>query len=159
MIKKIKKFFQTTKKKFLDFIHRPSRKELLRNIDGLKSTLRMYEESRNFVETRYLNRYSFNVAFPKYTYNYRDTNEFSNNIEHYIAGALAEKVAEFIRENKCYQTYEGHKTNGHFMPEDEVKVYHCELWFEKKTEPTVNDYFKRQHQGDNGFNLRCEKSF
>ena len=149
MFKKIKHFFKTTQKKISDFIHKPSRKELLQDIQNLKAILRMYEESRNFVETHQLNRYSFNVAFSKY---YRRSPYYEDEIK----CSLANKIAEFIEENQLYQTYDGHKTNGRFLPEDEVKIYHCELWFEKKGEPIAEDYFKAQHSGNEGFNLRCD---
>ena len=126
MLKKIKQFFKTTKKKIVGFLHRPSRKELLQDIQNLKATLRIYEESRNFVETHQLDRYSFNVAIPKIE---RFSPYYNKNT---VADLLANKIASFICENKCYQTYDGYRAGGHYLPEDEVEIHHCEFWFERK---------------------------
>lgn len=152
MINKIKQFFQKKIKSISTFIHRPKRKELLSEIKSLKETLKMYERSQNFVRTNYLDKYSFNVAVPQY----EKGSPYYKNI---VIDLLSNKIASFIRENKCYQVYKNcEPTDGRYLPLDRADVYHTEFWFERKGKmPNVFDYTQRQHYNSYGFNLDCEK--
>ena len=153
MINIIKQFFQKKVKRISAFIHRPKRKELLSEIKSLKDTLTMYEKSRNFVKTKCLDKYSFNVAVPEYERNF----PYYKNI---VIDLLSNEVASFIRKNECYQVYRNcTPTNGRYLPEDRADVYHIEFWFERKDKmPDVFDYTQIQHYNSYGFNLDCKKN-
>lgn len=126
-------------------------KETIRN---LESEIDCYRNSRAFVHSKNLMKHSFNFAISKYEYS---NLEERSMLDDYLNSQIGHNVAEFLSSNKIYQLYDGTRTSPKYFPDDEVKIYHFELWFEQLEEKaTYDDYYQRQyHDGKGGFHLDC----
>lgn len=130
------------------------RDKLLKEIDDLKAEVHCYRNSRGFVHSKNLMKHSFNFAISKYEYG---NLEERSMLDDYLNSQIGHNIAEFLSNNRIYQVYDGTRTSPKYFPDDEVKIYHFEFWFEQLEEKaTEEDYARTQyHDGRGGFHLDC----